>query len=124
MIRRNKEKLTLLKKFFNKREDILDTFVVDVTNDSHITSRVDNEYVYRTRKFGIKKFLKILALVLRDKNICVVTSHLGWIRNEMSKEEISLSLKESDSLMIKFVSNLIISDSRKFFDYKGNLMQL
>jgi NAD(P)-dependent dehydrogenase (short-subunit alcohol dehydrogenase family) len=74
---------------------------------------------YRASKAALNKFAQCLADELRPSGVAVVSMHPGWVRTDMGGPGATLSVEESAEGIIKVVESLMLSDTRRYVDYRG-----
>jgi NAD(P)-dependent dehydrogenase (short-subunit alcohol dehydrogenase family) len=99
--------------------------VVNISSDSGSIARKrgggDTGYGYSSSKTALNMMTKMLSHELREYGIIVVSFHPGWVRTTMLYcEDAPLEPVESVGGMIQVIESLVVKDSGRFIDWKGN----
>jgi len=81
------------------------------------TAHEANNIVYGMSKAAVNHYAKALAEA--EKDVVVVAVAPGWVQTDMGGGKASLTVEESTSLIVRFVSGLKPSDSGSFVDQNG-----
>ena len=76
-------------------------------------------YSYRMSKAALNMAVKSMSQDLRRKNISVFAFHPGWVRTRMGSLIAPVSTKKSVNGMMHILDQLSISDTGKFYNFKG-----
>lgn len=76
-------------------------------------------YSYRMSKAALNMAVKSMSQDLRGKNISVFAFHPGWVRTRMGSLIAPVSTKKSVNGMMHILDQLSMSDTGKFYNFKG-----
>ena len=76
-------------------------------------------YSYRMSKAALNMAVRSMSMDLQKKNIAVYALHPGWVRTRMGSAIAPVSKKRSVNGMIDVIDQLSISDTGKFYNFKG-----
>ena len=76
-------------------------------------------YSYRISKTALNMMNKSLAHELREKGICSVVLHPGWVKTDMGGPEAPTAVEESVRGLLRVILGLKAEDTGSFFDYQG-----
>jgi NAD(P)-dependent dehydrogenase (short-subunit alcohol dehydrogenase family) len=97
--------------------------VVNITSDNGSIMRKNRggKYGYSASKAALNMITKILSNELMENEIIVVALHPGWVKTPMTKNE-NAPLEPSESIggMIQVIASLVMKDTGRFLDWKGN----
>ncbi|KAA0874140.1 SDR family oxidoreductase [Nitrincola tapanii] len=74
---------------------------------------------YRSSKAALNQAAKTLAEDLRERGICVVALHPGWVKTDMGGESALLTPEESVSGLRQLLDRLSLRQSGRFFHVEG-----
>lgn len=90
---------------------------------SQMGSLADNQsgnfYLYRTAKAAVSMLTRCQAVDLKERGIVSVVLHPGWVRTRMGGDQAPLNTGESARGLVKVLTGLTMSDSGRFFNYRG-----
>lgn len=75
-------------------------------------------YAYRMSKAALNMFNKSLSCDYENM-ICVVM-HPGWVQTDMGGKGALITVRDSVQGILKVMTGLQLSDSGRFFDFRGN----
>ena len=78
-----------------------------------------NQLAYRASKSAVNKVVQGLATDLKDKNICVIAMHPGWVQSEMGGSNADISVGESAEGLLNVIGALTMNDTGQFIDWNG-----
>ena len=94
-----------------------------VNISSLMGSIVDNNsggyYSYRMSKAALNMAVKSMSHDLRRNHISVFAFHPGWVRTRMGSAIAPVSKKRSVNGMMRVLEQLSMSDTGKFYNFKG-----
>lgn len=76
-------------------------------------------YSYSSSKAALNMLTRTLAFDLRSDDVIVVAVHPGWVRTDMGGGAAPLDPDESTRGVLQVVDDLTLSDSGKFYTYRG-----
>ena len=76
-------------------------------------------YSYRMSKAALNMAVRSMSMDLKKKKIAVCALHPGWVRTRMGSAIAPVSKKRSVNGMIDVIDRLSISDTGKFYNFKG-----
>tara|TARA_B100001765_G_C19498204_1_gene337788 strand:+ start:649 stop:1206 length:558 start_codon:yes stop_codon:yes gene_type:complete len=76
-------------------------------------------YSYRMSKAALNMAVRSMSMDLKKKKIAVYALHPGWVRTRMGSAIAPVSKKRSVNGMIDVIDRLSISDTGKFYNFKG-----
>ena len=107
-----------LSKFLNKNAKIiLISSILGVQKH-----KGSNALIYRASKAALNNVMVSLSEEFYSRNIMACSFHPGWVRTDMGGPNAHISTKESASSLIYNFEKLKFSDSGKFFNYDGSLI--
>jgi NAD(P)-dependent dehydrogenase (short-subunit alcohol dehydrogenase family) len=77
-------------------------------------------YLYRSSKAALNAVVKSLALDLRDRGVCAVVLHPGWVQTDMGGADADLTPERSVRGVLGVIQRLRPEDSGKFLSYDGS----
>jgi NAD(P)-dependent dehydrogenase (short-subunit alcohol dehydrogenase family) len=94
-----------------------------VTISTALGSIADNTsgglYAYRMSKAAVNMGNRGLAADLRDRRICCVVLHPGWVQTDMGGGQAPLAPADSVSGIRRVVAGLTLEHSGRFFAHDG-----
>ena len=76
-------------------------------------------YGYRASKAALNMVNQSLSIDLRDRDICCVVLHPGWVRTDMGGEKAPLSVVDSVTSLLRVIDRLRLADTGKFLNCHG-----
>jgi NAD(P)-dependent dehydrogenase (short-subunit alcohol dehydrogenase family) len=82
-------------------------------------NKAGRHYLYRSSKAALNAVVRSLAIDLRDRGVCVVTLHPGWVKTDMGGSDADLEVPESVAGVIAVLDRVTLAESGRFFNYDG-----
>jgi len=79
-------------------------------------------YIYRSTKTALNAVLKSMAIDLKERGICCINFHPGWVKTEMGGPNAEISAAISVENIFNKLDRLTIDDSGSFFDIDGSII--
>jgi NAD(P)-dependent dehydrogenase (short-subunit alcohol dehydrogenase family) len=77
-------------------------------------------YLYRSSKAALNAVVKSLAIDLRDRGVCAVVLHPGWVQTDMGGANADLTPGQSVRGVLRVIQGLRPEDSGKFLSCDGS----
>lgn len=77
-------------------------------------------HAYRASKAGLNMVTVLMANELRERGVCCVAVHPGWVRTDMGGAEAALSPAESARDILGLAAGLTMDDSGRFLSHTGD----
>lgn len=92
-----------------------------ITISSMMGSITDNKsggyYGYRTSKAAVNMFNKSLSV--DEPRLTCLVMHPGWVKTDMGGPQAQTEIAESVKGLVQVIEKATLSESGKFFDFKG-----
>jgi NAD(P)-dependent dehydrogenase (short-subunit alcohol dehydrogenase family) len=76
-------------------------------------------YAYRSSKSAVSKVMQVLAVELKGDRIIVVPVHPGWVQTDMGGAHATIPASESAEGLCRFIENLTMEQSGRFWKWDG-----
>lgn len=88
-----------------------------------VTTAADGgDYSYRSSKAGVNMVIKLLAVELAERGICVAGIHPGWVRTDMGGPQARLDVVTSVTGMREVFARLTAADAGTYWNYNGDTL--
>lgn len=77
-------------------------------------------YTYRSSKAALNMVTKVLSVDLRERGVCVVSLHPGWVKTDMGGANAMITPEESVTGLRKVIDGLTPEDTGSFYSYDGS----
>ncbi len=90
-----------------------------------VSSRVGPEpapglIAYRSSKSALNQVVLQLALLLRERGVCVACGHPGFVQTDATRGRGTFTVEESSGRLFSLIERLQLADSGKFFEPDGS----
>lgn len=75
---------------------------------------------YRTSKSALNQVVFQLALLLRDRGVCVACGHPGFVRTDATGQKGVFTVEQSADRLFVLIDRLELADTGKFFEPDGS----
>lgn len=75
---------------------------------------------YRTSKSALNQVVFQLALLLRDRSVCVACGHPGFVKTDATGQQGVLTVEQSSDRLFGLIDRLELADTGKFLEPDGS----